>query len=186
MQFNSSFLENEIQTTTGKTLAPSAPKQRSALGGLSLNAGGKASSSTLSSSTVHSSYSDDIEFCSTTSSALPFSSSAASFAASNEELFGKSSSVMSMKKLRSLGTSVAASSSLPTMKLSKLEVDESSLSSMKMNHFVANPITSGGYKPSSFAVYEEDVVDDNAAQVEEANLHNKVVEEEWTFKEFDD
>lgn len=182
MQFNSSsFLENEIVVQTGKTLAPSAPKQRSALGGLSLNAGGKTSSSSLSSLTaVHSSYSDDIEFCSTTSSALPFSS----FAASNEELFGKSSSVMSMKKLRSLGTSIAASTSLPTMKLSKLEVDESSLSSMKMNHFVPNP--SGGYKPSSFAVYEEDVVDDNAAQVEEAIHHNKVVEEEWTFKEFDD
>ena len=185
MQFNSSsFLENEIQTTTGKTLAPSAPKQRSALGGLSLNAGGKTSSSSLSSSSaVHSSYSDDIEFCSTTSSALPFSSNAA------EELFGKSSSVMSMKKLRSLGTSIAASTSLPTLKLSKSEVDESSLSSMKMNHF--NPkanITSGGYKPSSFAVYEEDVVDDNAAQVEEVNHHNKVVvkEEEWTFKEFDE
>lgn len=183
MQFNSSsFLENEI-VQTGKT-APSAPKQRSALGGLSLNAGGKASSSTLSTSmAVHSSYADDIEFCSTTSSALPFSSFAA------EELFGKSSSVMSMKKLRSLGTSIAASTSLPTMKLSQSEVDESSLSSMRMNHFVPNPkasITSGGYKPSSFAVYEEDVVNDNAAQVEEANLHNKVIEEEWTFKEFDD
>ena len=183
MQLNSNSIENEI-VQTGKT-APSAPKQRSALGGLSLNAGGKASSSTLSLTAVHSSYSDDIEFCSTTSSALPFSS----FAASNEELFGKSSSVMSMKKLRSLGTSIAASTSLPTLKLSKSEVDESSLSSMKMNHF--NPkanITSGGYKPSSFAVYEEDVVDDNAAQVEEVNHHNKVVvkEEEWTFKEFDE
>jgi hypothetical protein len=136
-------------------------KQRSALGGLTLN-----TTSGKITSTITSSYPAEIEYCSASSSSL--SSTTTSESTICHELFGSSSSSssISLKKLRNTGKMMASSG--PTMSsynLSKEEFEDSTLSSVKLNHVgvkqfqrkqVMNNYIKASSKPSSFIVFEEE------------------------------
>jgi hypothetical protein len=135
-------------------------KQRSALGGLTLN-----TTSGKITSTITSSYPAEIEYCSASSS---LSSTTTSESTICHELFGSSSSSssISLKKLRNTGKMMASSG--PTMSsynLSKEEFEDSTLSSVKLNHVgvkqfqkkqVMNNHIKASSKPSSFIVFEEE------------------------------
>ena len=102
----SSTEENSVSGIKNQLMSNTvlAPPKRAALGGLSLNSGGVKTSSVNSSSSCL-----DVEYCSASSlihqSIIPTSST--SFI--NSELFGSNTSLLSLKKLQSVGQRVAAS-----------------------------------------------------------------------------
>ena len=147
----SSIGENSVsgiktQQTTTTVLAP--PK-RAALGGLSLNSGGVKTSSINSSSS-----SLDVEYCSASSL---IHQSIISTSSITSELFGSNTTVLSLKKLKSVGQRVAAS--VVSSSHIHLENDDelNSNKSLKMTHVAKTKSTLGTSKPSSFAIFEEDL-----------------------------
>jgi hypothetical protein len=148
----SSIGENSVsgiktQQTTSTVLAP--PK-RAALVGLSLNSGGVKTSSINSSSS-----SLDVEYCSASSL---IHQSIISTSSITSELFGSNNtSVLSLKKLKSVGQRVAAS--VVSSSHIHLENDDelNSSKSLKMTHVTKTKSTLGTIKPSSFAIFEEDL-----------------------------
>jgi hypothetical protein len=159
---SSSSIDENVLQQTGKVGQVPPSKQRSALGGLTLN-----TTSGKITSTITSSYPAEIEYCSASSSSS-LSSTTTSESTICHELFGSSSSSssISLKKLRNTGKMMAPSG--PTMSsynLSKEEFEDSTLSSVKLNHVgvkqsqkkqVMNNHIKASSKPSSFVVFEEE------------------------------
>jgi len=174
---SSSTEENSVsgiknQQTSNTVLAP--PK-RAALGGLSLNSGGVKTSSVNSSSSCL-----DVEYCSASSlihqSIIPTSST--SFI--NSELFGSKTSLLSLKKLQSVGQRVAAS--VVSSSHLHLENDDefNSIKPLKMTHVIKTKSTLGTIKPSSFAIFEEDLDESSVVTSSDQGVTNSADQvDEW-------
>ena len=153
---SASIGENSVAgIKTQQTNTVLAPPKRAALGGLSLNSGGVKTSSINSSSS-----SLDVEYCSASSSIHQSILSTSSTTCITSELFGSNTSVLSLKKLKSVGQRVAAS--VVSSSHIHLENDDelNSSASLKMTHVTKTKSTKstlGTSKPSSFAIFEEDL-----------------------------